>query len=284
MNAILATNTPPSPTSAPVAALGSVSLVGAGPGAKDLLTLRAVEALAHADVVYYDSLVDDAVLDFVPDAAACVFVGKRKGFSALPQQDIQDHMRNDALAVKTVFRLKGGDPFIFGRGGEELQDLHGYGFSVDVVPGVTSATAAAAVAVIPLTHRDVATSVTLATGYTTNGDVPDLTGLASSDRTFVFYMGISNAPKIASQLRHSGSPGTTPVAVIEQATLPGQRIIHSTIDALEADLRTQNIGTPALLIVGDVTALGAPKSDPLIPLAPSPEPANDFAWVHHPMG
>lgn len=263
---------------------GSVTLVGAGPGAIDLLTMRAVRALEEAEAVYYDSLVDESVLAHVNPKARQIFVGKRKGFSAMPQQTIQDKMRVDALAGNQVVRLKGGDPFIFGRGGEELSDLRAHGISVYVVPGVTAAIAAAAEHGMPLTHRDVATSVTFVTGHTQEGPIPELDGFVSSKRTLVIYMGVSNAGKIVEQLRGSGVPDLTPVAVIERATLPGQRLIHTTLAALVADLSRHNIITPALLVIGDVAALNASDADVLPPIHTTPEPDASFAWVHHPMG
>ena len=264
--------------------VGSVSLVGAGPGAADLLTIRAVKALEHADAVYYDSLVDDSVLAFVNPKARQIFVGKRKGFSAMPQQVIQDKMRDDALAGNQVVRLKGGDPFIFGRGGEELSDLRSQGILVKVIPGITAAIAAAAEHGMPLTHRDVATSVTFVTGHTLDGTIPELDGLVSSKRTLVIYMGVSNAGKIVDQLRGGGVSESTPVAVIERATLPDQRLIHTTLAALVADIDLHDVVTPALLVVGNVAALSLPDVDTLPPVHTIPEPSAPFAWVHHAMG
>lgn len=284
MNAI---NTPRSdsvPASRGSGSIGSVSLVGAGPGAADLLTIRAAKTLESADVVYYDSLVDASVLTHINPKARQIFVGKRKGFSAMPQQDIQDRMRDDALAGHQVVRLKGGDPFIFGRGGEELADLRASGISVKIVPGVTSAIAAAAETGIPLTHRDVATSVTFVTGHTLDGSIPDLDGLVSSKRTLVIYMGVSNAGTIVGQLLGGGVPDSTPVAVIERATLPGQRLVETTLKTLTADLARYGVITPALLVIGDVAALGDLDVEPVPPVHTNPELSEPFAWVHHPMG
>lgn len=284
MNAIRIPNTDLTKTSEADQTVGSVSLVGAGPGAADLMTVRAARALERADAVYYDSLVDDTVLSHIKPSARRVFVGKRKGFSAMPQQVIQDKMRDDALAGNQVVRLKGGDPFIFGRGGEELADLRASGIPVKVIPGVTAAIAAAAEYGIPLTHRDVATSVTFVTGHTLDGSIPELDGFASSKRTLVVYMGVSNAGKIVNQLCDSGVPGSTPVAVIERATLPGQRLVETTLCALTADIGRHDTVTPALLVIGNVAALAAPNAEPLNPIHSNPEPSEPFAWVHHPMG
>jgi len=193
-------------------------------------------------------------------------------------------MRDDALAGHQVVRLKGGDPFIFGRGGEELADLRASGISVKVVPGVTSAIAAAAETGIPLTHRDVATSVTFVTGHTLDGSIPELDGLVSSKRTLVIYMGVSNAGTIVKQLLGAGVPDSTPVAVIERATLPDQRLIEATLKTLTEDLGINDVVTPALLVIGDVAALGVLDAEPTPPVHTNPELSEPFAWVHHPMG
>ncbi|NKB45925.1 MAG: uroporphyrinogen-III C-methyltransferase [Alphaproteobacteria bacterium] len=284
MNAIRKSRSDLTKTSEVDQTVGSVTLVGAGPGAADLMTVRAVRALEGADAIYYDSLVDESVLSHVKPNARRVFVGKRKGFSAMPQQAIQDKMRDDARAGNQVVRLKGGDPFVFGRGGEELADLRADGIPVKVIPGITAAVAAAAEHGIPLTHRDVATSVTFVTGHTLDGSIPELDGLISSKRTLVIYMGVSNAGTIVDQLRGDGVPGSMPVAVIERATLPGQRFIETTLDALAADLISHDVVTPALLVIGNVAALGVPAVEPRPPVHSKPEPNEPFAWVHHPMG
>ncbi|MEQ8736038.1 MAG: uroporphyrinogen-III C-methyltransferase [Rhodospirillaceae bacterium] len=263
---------------------GSVKLVGAGPGAADLLTVRALKAIESADVIYYDSLVGSDVLTYIKPNTTRIFVGKRKGYSAFPQKVIQDRMVRDAKSGKRVVRLKGGDPFTFGRGGEELFDLRAQGISVDVIPGVTAALAAATEHGIPLTHRDVATSVTFATGHTLDGGLPDLANLFSAKRTLVVYMGISNAEDIVSQLLNEGVSGATPVAVVERASLPGQRHIRSSLAALVSDLHTNDIGSPALLIIGAVAALNQSVIDSSISNQTQAGPADSFAWVHHPMG
>lgn len=267
---------------------GSVTLVGAGPGAADLLTLRAVLALETADAVYHDSLVDETVLDLIPTQAERVFVGKRKGFSAMSQQSIQDRMSEDALAGKRVVRLKGGDPFVFGRGGEELFDLKAKGIEVRVVPGVTTALAAAAEYGIPLTYRHAATSVIFATGHSVDHEIPDLDGFDPSKQTLVIYMGVSNADELAKKLCDNGVSKSLPVAIIERATLPGQRLIQTTLHRLSTDIANLGVVTPALLIIGRVTALDAPIEE--IPTAAISTPIataecqETFSWVHHPLG
>ncbi len=281
---------------------GSVTLVGAGPGAVDLLTVRAVRTLENADVVYYDSLVDEAVLSLIPKSTKRVHVGKRKGSRVMSQQSIQDGMRDEAFAGNHVVRLKGGDPFVFGRGGEELLDLRAQGLDVTVVPGVTAAIGAAAEHGIPLTHRNVSTSVTFVTGHTLDESVPDLEGLVSSKRTLVVYMGVSNADKIARRIIESGLRSTTAVAVLERATLPDQRVICTTLEALAQCKTLEEIKTPALLVIGDVAAFAQSDADtesddiadepaPSIPVRPTPvtQPAptpnqEPFEWVHHPLG
>ncbi|MEQ8508630.1 MAG: uroporphyrinogen-III C-methyltransferase [Rhodospirillaceae bacterium] len=284
MNAITNPNRVPRTTSGTEHYAGSVKLVGAGPGAGDLLTLRALKAIESADVIYYDSLVGPDVLDYIKPDTTRVFVGKRKGYSALPQSVIQDRMVRDAKAGKRVVRLKGGDPFTFGRGGEELFDLRAQGVSVDVIPGVTAALAAATEHGIPLTHRDVATSVTFATGHTLTGGLPDLANLVSDKRTLVVYMGVSNAGDIVSQLLSEGVSRLTPVAVVERASLPGQRHIRTSLASLVSDLHANAIGSPALLIIGAVAALDESALDPSYSHQTQAGPADSFAWVHHPMG
>jgi len=266
--------------------IGQVTLVGAGPGAADLLTLRAVAALERADVVYYDSLVDVSILDFAKEDAEKIFVGKRKGFAAVSQDKIQDLVILDAIAGKDVVRLKGGDPFVFGRGGEEVADYRSYNIPVNVVPGITAALAAAAEQHLPLTHRSVATAVTFATGHTQEGSLPDLKGLVSDKRTLVIYMGLTSAGEIVNHLQSVGVAGDISAAVIEQASLPGQRMIRSTVENLVSDIETNHITSPALLVIGDVTALGIEgtvreaSKEPFVPFS---KPGEFSAWVQHPL-
>lgn len=287
MNAINNFNPPPPPTptqsSQRQQRLGSVSLVGAGPGASDLLTLRALRALEAADVVFYDSLVGDAVLALIQPGTRMVFVGKRKGSKAMEQAAIIELLREEAWAGNQVVRLKGGDPFVFGRGGEELSKLRADGISAHVIPGITAAGAAAAEFGIPLTHRDVATSVTFATGHAFDGSTPDLSQEVLSKGTLVVYMGVSNAGEIANQLMSKGTTSETPVAIIERASLPGQRLVQSSVGTLAADIITHRVSAPALLIIGEVAGQNAPQRVDAEASMIS-ETKDSFAWVHHPMG
>lgn len=262
---------------------GRVSIVGAGPGAADLLTIRALNAIEAANVVYYDSLVSDAVLDLVRPETRKVFVGKRKGSKAMEQSEIEHRLREDARKGSRVVRLKGGDPFIFGRGGEELQSLRHAGIEVDVITGITAAGAAAAEYGIPLTHRNIATSVTFATGRRSDGSTAQISAASLERGTLVIYMGVSNADQIVSQLLGDGVRSSTPVAVVEQASLPGQRLVRTTVERLVKDLETHDIVAPALLMIGAVAEFGAP-ADLSSNNAPKTESADSFAWVHHPMG
>lgn len=263
--------------------VGSVCLVGAGPGAADLLTIRALDAIEGADVVYYDSLVGNEVLALIKPATRKVFVGKRKGSKAMEQAVIEELLRDDALAGNQVVRLKGGDPFIFGRGGEELSKLKADGITVQVIPGVTAAGAAAAEYGIPLTHRDVATSVTFATGHAYDGSTPELSPDALNKGTLVVYMGISNADEIANQLLSKGITGETPIAIIERASFPEQRLVRSTVATLSADIIADSVSAPALLVIGAVANLGIAQTSPVV-TSTRPETTDSFAWVHHPMG
>jgi len=238
--------------SLPIPATGRVTLVGAGPGAADLLTLRALRAIEEADIVYYDNLVGGGVLALIPSTARRVFVGKRKGFVSVSKKDVHDRMVRFAMDGQRVVRLKGGDPFIFGRGGEEADELRVAGVAVDVVPGITAALGAAADHTVPLTHRDLATSVTFVTAHRAQG-APNLRGLFAPDRTLAVYMGISSAGAVSEQLEADGTPPSWPVLVVEKATLPEQRAIHTTLGALEQDLAAQEVVSPALLIIGPVT-------------------------------
>lgn len=263
--------------------LGSVTLVGAGPGAADLLTIRALKAIENADVVYYDSLVGDAVLDHIHPNTKKVFVGKRKAFKSMEQRSIERNMCDDALAGQKVVRLKGGDPFIFGRGGEELFNIRAAGVPVEVIPGVTAAGAAAADHGIPLTHRDVATSVTFATGHAFDGSTPELNADVLSKGTLVIYMGVSNADQIVARLLSRGVSGETPVALIERASLPGQRLVKSSLHTLADDISVHEVVAPALLIIGEVASLGIKDTSPTI-VNTTIDSSESFEWVHHPMG
>ena len=233
--------------------LGEVYLIGAGPGDPDLLTLRALQLLQQADVLLYDRLVSPAILDRARREATRVFVGKDVGESTLSQDRINELLIEHARRGLKVARLKGGDPFIFGRGGEEVAALARHGIPVTVVPGITAALGAAAAAQIPLTLRDVSQSVTFAPGHIAVADTLDWPALARSGHTVVFYMAMAQLAGLTERLRQAGAPAERPVALIAQATLPTQRVVHGTLADIAEIARTGGYGAPALLFVGEVT-------------------------------
>ncbi|HSC05417.1 MAG TPA: siroheme synthase CysG, partial [Steroidobacteraceae bacterium] len=238
------------------AGVGEVYIVGAGPGDPDLLTLKAARLLQQADVVLYDRLISEAVLDRARRDAERIYVGKEAGRHHVTQEQTQQLMIELALQGKRVCRLKGGDPFVFGRGGEELQALTAQHIPVTVVPGITAALGAAAYAGIPLTHRDHAHSVTFATGHAREGGAaPDWQELARPGQTVVFYMGLSQLPTIVAELTAAGARLDLPAAVIEHATLPEQRVIAGTLRDLAECVAAAQVRSPALLVVGEVVAL-----------------------------
>jgi uroporphyrin-III C-methyltransferase/precorrin-2 dehydrogenase/sirohydrochlorin ferrochelatase len=220
--------------------------------------LRAARLLQQADVVLYDRLISEAVLDRARRDAERIYVGKEPGRHHVSQEQTQALMVELALKGKRVCRLKGGDPFVFGRGGEELQALAVHHIPVTVVPGITAALGAAAYAGIPLTHRDHAHSVTFVTGHARDGgEAPDWRELARPGQTVVFYMGLSQLGTIVTELVAAGAASHLPAAVIERATLPDQRVIAGTLADLAERVTAAEVRAPALLIVGDVVALQA---------------------------
>lgn len=233
---------------------GQVWLVGAGPGDPDLLTIKALRVLQGADVVVHDRLTPQPILDLAP-GARLIDVGKRKSRHTLPQDDINRLIVALARDGLKVVRLKGGDPFMFGRGGEELLACREAGVEAHVIPGVTSALAAAAGAGAPLTHRGLAQAVTFVTGHAASGQDPDLdwTALSKPNHTVAVYMGLSTAPAIAGRLIAAGRAASTPVLVVESASLAEERRLLTTL----ADLPTAVEGWtgPALLVIGEVAAL-----------------------------
>ena len=239
---------------------GRATLVGAGPGDPELLTLRAVRALGSADVVLYDALVEPAILDLTPSTARRIDVGKRCGRHAMSQAAINQLILKHARAGAHVVRLKGGDPLVFGRGGEEIESLRAAGLPVEIVPGVTAACAAAAQLAIPLTHRDLARSLHFVTGHGSDGDVPDLDWalLAQGRGTFAAYMASRTLPFVAARLLAAGMPSATPAIAVENASRPDQRHLSGTIGDLPARLATQGFSGPTLVLIGAVAALATP--------------------------
>jgi uroporphyrinogen III methyltransferase/synthase len=235
-----------------------VFLVGAGPGDPGLLTLRAAEVLESAEVLLYDALASDAIVAFAPETCERIYVGKRAGDHAMPQDEIERLAIERARAGSRVVRLKGGDPFIFGRGGEEAQALAAAGVPFEIVPGVSSAYAAPAYAGIPLTHREYAASFTVATGHEDPGKAVsslDWAKLADPQRTLVLLMATANLREIANELVAHGLAPQTPAAVVQDGTRPSQRTVLGRLDSIADDVAAAKVGAPAVVVVGDVAAL-----------------------------
>ncbi len=230
-------------------------MVGAGPGDPDLLTVKAQRLIRQCDALVYDSLVPNEVLELVKGSCKCIFVGKRRDHHSFPQIKTNDLLLELVKSHKSVVRLKGGDPFVFGRGGEEASYLSDHGVSVEVVPGITSGIAASAYMGIPLTHRLAASSVTFVTGHEgieKKEPLVNWKALAQSTDTLVVYMGVHNLKYIVEELILSGLPLTTPSAVIQQATVYGQRYLISTLEEVVDQAEKQKFEAPSIVIFGSV--------------------------------
>lgn len=237
-------------------AAGHVALVGAGPGDPELITVKALRLIQAAEVVIYDNLVGSQILELIPPSAERIYVGKKAGNHTLPQDDISQLLLARARSGKRVVRLKGGDPFVFGRGGEEMEVLRAAGIAVTIVPGITAALGAAASCGFPLTHREHAQSCVFVTGHLKDHSVDlDWPTLAHGGQTLVFYMGITGLSVISEQLIAHGLPGDTPAAFIYKATLPDERFVPTTLAELPATAERERIKPPALVVVGSVLKL-----------------------------
>lgn len=233
---------------------GEVALVGAGPGDPDLLTLQAFRFIQQADVVIFDRLVSEEIMALLPDNCERIYVGKKQADHRVPQDGINQLLVDYAKQNKKVLRLKGGDPFVFGRGGEEAQFLLANGIACHIVPGMTAASACSSYAGIPLTHRQVAQSCTLITGNVQDNGALDLPWQTLNDKkqTIVFYMGIKSLPIITEQLVNAGRNKNTPAALIRKGTHVDQQVVIGTLDNLDKLVKQHNIKPPSLIIIGDV--------------------------------
>ena len=240
---------------------GKVWLIGAGPGDVELLTVKAVRALGKADLALVDDLVNAEVLQFLRPGARVLRLGKRgwKGHCGLstPQPFIEKQMVRFARQGLTVARIKGGDPFVFGRGGEEMLTLQAAGIEVEIVNGITSGICVPAALGIPVTHRNFSRGVTLVTGHSRDGEPPDWHALARCGTTLVIYMGMSKLPAIVAGLRTAGMAAATPVAVAQNGTLASQRSVVTTLDEVVEAVAQARLGSPAIIVVGDVVRLAA---------------------------
>jgi uroporphyrin-III C-methyltransferase len=237
----------------PVMSPGSVWLCGAGPGDPGLLTLHALNALRQADVVVYDALVSQQILDWAPQSVL-EYAGKRGGKPSAVQQDITDRLVTLARMGKRVLRLKGGDPFVFGRGGEEARVLIASGIATRIIPGITAGIGGLAYAGIPVTHREVNQAVTFVTGHDATGEAPasvDWTAIAQGSQMIVIYMGMKHVGQIAAKLIAAGRSPDEPAAVVVSATTPEQRVLDTTLGQMEADIAASGLEPPAILCIGE---------------------------------
>jgi len=232
-----------------------ITLVGAGPGGTDLISLRGLKALAKADVVLYDALVDEELLQYAPQAVQRIFVGKRAGVHRYPQTEINRMLVDYARSHGHVVRLKGGDPFVFGRGYEEIEYAHQEGILTEIIPGISSAVAVPALQGIPLTHRGTSESFWVITGTTTSGEISnDIYLAAKTKATVVILMGVNKIKAIADIYKEE-EHGNLPVAVIQNGAMPNEKVVLSHIDSLEEDVRKHCVKTPAVIVIGEVVGL-----------------------------
>ena len=239
----------PSPVST-----GKIWLVGAGPGDPDLMTLRAARLVMAAKVIVHDGLVDPRILAMAPAGARLISVAKQRSRHSMPQEEINALLVSEALAGRDVVRLKGGDPFVFGRGGEEAETARAAGVPVEVVPGISAAIGAAAAAQMPLTHRDSASVVSFVAGQCKGLAEQNWAGLAGHGRTLVIYMGLANAEPIANKLMADGLAPDTPVAVVENASRPDMRVLRGPLAGLGPLVAANRVVSPALIVIGAITA------------------------------
>lgn len=259
----------------PILQPGWVWLCGAGPGDPGLLTLHALNALRQADVVVYDALVEPRILDWAPQAQL-IYAGKRGGKPSVKQRDISLHLVELAQAGRRVLRLKGGDPFVFGRGGEEAQTLVQHGIPIRVIPGISAGIGGLAYAGIPVTHRDVNQSVTFVTGHDQSGQSPstlDWQAISKGSQVIVIYMGVKHLAQIVTDLLQAGRPDSEPVAIVTRATTTDQQVLETTLGCAVADLASSGLEPPAIICIGRAVlmrqvldwqgmALGQPPRNP----------------------
>ena len=233
---------------------GTIYLVGAGPGDPDLLTLRAARLIETAQLLVHDGLVSKEILALAPVTCELISVAKSRARHTLPQEDINALLVREAQSGRDVIRLKGGDPLIFGRGGEEAELARAHGVAVEIIPGISAANGAAAAAQIALTHRDASSIVSFVAGQCKGLSEQDWSGLAGKGRTLVIYMGVRTAPQIAEKLMADGLAPDVPVAVIENAARPDMRVVRGPLAGLPDLVTRECIKSPALIVIGDVTA------------------------------